>query len=91
MFKDKQSYIVLDVETGGLDPNTHSILEISGILWEPGRKIQPVFDCYVKEENIVTVPRAMEVNQINLDKVNKQGRSPKEAVYYIKNRLMGLF
>jgi len=87
MFKDKQSYIVLDVETGGLDPNTHSILEISGILWEPGNKIQPVFDCYVKEENIVTVPRAMEVNQINLDKVNKQGRSPKEAVNYIKNRL----
>jgi|11_taG_2_1085331.scaffolds.fasta_scaffold73806_2 DNA polymerase III epsilon subunit-like protein len=87
MFKDRQSYIVLDVETGGLDPDKHSILEISGILWKPGRKIQPAFDCYVKEENIVTVPRAMEVNQIDLNKVSKHGRTPKEAVKYIKNRL----
>lgn len=87
MFKDRQSYIVLDVETGGLDPDKHSILEISGILWEPGRKIQPAFDCYVKEENIITVPRAMEVNQIDLNKVSKHGRTPKEAVKYIKNRL----
>ena len=87
MFKDRQAYIVLDVETGGLDPQTHSILEISGILWKPGKVIQPVFDCYIKEENITTVPRAMEINQINLDKVEKHGRTPKEAINYIRNRL----
>ena len=55
MFCDKQSYIVLDVETGGLSPKDHSILEISGILWKPGQEIRPVFDCYVKEEEIVTI------------------------------------
>ena len=87
MFKDRQAYIVLDVETGGLDPQTHSILEVSGILWKPGKVIQPVFDCYIKEENITTVPRAMEINQINLDKVEKHGRTPKEAINYIRNRL----
>jgi DNA polymerase III alpha subunit (gram-positive type) len=57
MFKDRQAYIVLDVETGGLDPQTHSILEISGILWKPGKVIQPVFDCYIKEENITTLKK----------------------------------
>ena len=57
MFKNRQAYIVLDVETGGLDPQKHSILEISGILWKPGETISPVFDCYIKEDNIVTDPR----------------------------------
>jgi DNA polymerase-3 subunit epsilon len=87
MFRSKQQYIVLDVETGGLNPNEHSILEVSGILWKPGEIIQPVFDCYIKEENIITVPKAMEVNQINLDNVKKHGRTPKEAIKYIRNRL----
>ena len=87
MFCDKQSYIVLDVETGGLSPKDHSILEISGILWKPGQEIRPVFDCYVKEEEIITVPRAMEINQIDLGKVKKQGRTPKETVRYIRDRL----
>lgn len=87
MFCDKQSYIVLDVETGGLSPKDHSILEISGILWKPGQEIRPVFDCYVKEEEIVTIPRAMEINQIDLGKVKKQGRTPKETVRYIRDRL----
>jgi DNA polymerase III epsilon subunit-like protein len=87
MFRSKQQYIVLDVETGGLNPKEHSILEISGILWKPGEIIQPVFDCYIKEENIITVPRAMEVNQINLDKVEKHGKTPKETINYIRSRL----
>ena len=87
MFRNRQQYIVLDVETGGLNPKEHSLLEISGVLWKPGEVIQPVFDCYIKEENITTVPRAMEVNQIDLGKVNKHGRSPKEAIKYIRNRL----
>ena len=87
MFRDKQQYIVLDVETGGLDPKEHSLLEVSGILWKPGEIIQPAFDCYIKEEKITTVPRAMEVNQIDLNKVQKHGRTPKEAIKYIRNRL----
>ena len=87
MFRDRQQYIVLDVETGGLNPKEHSILEISGILWKPGEVVQSVFDCYIKEENITTVPRAMEVNQIDLNKVHKHGRTPKEAIEYIRNRL----
>lgn len=87
MFRDKQQYIVLDVETGGLDPQEHSILEISGFLWEPGKTVSPVFDCYIKEDNIVTVPRAMEINQIDLNQVREAGKSPKQAIKYIKNRL----
>jgi DNA polymerase III epsilon subunit-like protein len=87
MFKNRQAYIVLDVETGGLDPQKHSILEISGILWKPGETISPVFDCYIKEDNIVTVPRAMEINQIDLNEVYEAGKSPKQAIKYIKNRL----
>jgi len=87
MFRNKQQYIVLDVETGGLNPKEHSILEISGILWKPGEVIKPVFDCYIKEDNLITVPKAMEINQIDLKKVSETGKSPKEAIKYIRNSL----
>jgi DNA polymerase-3 subunit epsilon len=87
MFREKQVYIVLDTETGGLNPKEHSLLEMSGILWRPGKEIKPVFDCYVKEDEITTVPRAMEVNQIDLNVVQERGKSPKEAIKYIKESL----
>ena len=87
MFRNRRQYIVLDIETGGLDPKKHSVLEVSGILWEPGKVIKPVFDCYIKEEEITTVPRAMEINQIDLNMVSKHGKTPKEAIKYIRNRL----
>tara|TARA_R110000851_G_scaffold74246_1_gene163871 strand:- start:696 stop:1286 length:591 start_codon:yes stop_codon:yes gene_type:complete len=87
MFKDKQTYVVVDVETGGLDAEQHSILEISGILWKPGRSPEPLFDTYVHEDEITCVPRAMEINQIDLNKVKELGKTPSEAVSYIKKKL----
>lgn len=87
MFKDKQSYIVLDVETGGLNPKEHSILEISGILWKPGKVIKPIFDTYICEENISCIPKAMEINQIDLNKVKQLGKSPNEAVKSIRKKM----
>tara|TARA_Y100001938_G_scaffold84808_1_gene116445 strand:+ start:862 stop:1449 length:588 start_codon:yes stop_codon:yes gene_type:complete len=87
MFRNNQAYIVLDTETGGLSPAKHSLLEVSGILWRPGKLIKPVFDCYVKEDEIITVPRAMEINQIDLNVVRERGKSPKEAIKYIKHAL----
>ena len=87
MFSDNQVYVVLDTETGGLNPDIHSILEISGFLWRPFKEIKPLFDTYIKEDEIITIPKALSINKINLNDVREKGLSPRETVILIKKAL----
>lgn len=87
MFSDNQVYVVLDTETGGLNPKIHSLLEISAFIWRPFKEIKPLFDTYVKEGEICTVPKALEINQIDLNEVQEKGLSPRETVVLIKKTL----
>ena len=87
MFSDNQVYVVLDTETGGLNPGIHSLLEISAFLWRPFKEIKPLFDTYVKESEIRTIPKALEINHIKLNEVREKGLSPREAVILIKKAL----
>ncbi|MEE2789807.1 MAG: 3'-5' exonuclease [Myxococcota bacterium] len=67
--------IILDTETGGLDPFHHSILSI-GMVSGDGQ-VQDEF--FVREAELVTDPRAMAVNRIDLDQVREQGLTPSAA------------
>ena len=67
--------ITLDTETGGLNPFHHSILSI-GLISGDGQHSDEFF---VREKDIVTDPRAMAVNRIDLNDVHTQGLSPAEA------------
>lgn len=87
MFSDNQVYVVLDTETGGLNPKIHSLLEISAFIWRPFKEIKPLFDTYVKEGEIRTMPKALEINQIDLSEVQEKGLSPRETVILIKKAL----
>jgi len=87
MFSDNQIYVVLDTETGGLNPKIHSLLEISAFIWRPFKEIKPLFDTYVKEGEIRTMPKALEINQIDLSEVQEKGLSPRETVILIKKAL----
>ena len=79
--------LVLDTETGGLSSKEHSLLTIAGIAWEPNKQPQPLFSFYVKEPQLYTTPKAMEINRIDLRKVEQDGLSPKEAVEAIRYAL----
>ena len=85
--KKNQTYLVVDTETGGLDPKKHSILSIAGVVWQPRKNIEPLFDFYICEDEIKTTKRAMEVNKINLETVEKEGYGCYEAVREIKKAL----
>jgi len=87
MFSDNQVYVVLDTETGGLNSGIHSLLEISAFLWRPYKEIKPLFNTYVKEEEIRTIPKALQINKISLDDVQEKGLSPRETVILIKKAL----
>lgn len=75
--------LVIDTETGGLDPQTHSILSLAGVVWDNGRLTDSV-EVLIAEPNIVVTPEAMRVNRINLDQHRRHALAPQEAL----NRFM---
>ncbi|MFA5506446.1 MAG: 3'-5' exonuclease [Vulcanimicrobiota bacterium] len=79
--------LVLDTETGGLNPKEHSLLTIAGIAWTPDRRPAPLFSFYVREHQIRVTEEAMNVNRVSLATVEEEGLSPKEAVEAIRYAL----
>ncbi len=71
--------LVIDTETGGLDPTTHSILSVGGIVWEEGRLVDS-FEVFIVEPELVVDSRALQVNQIDLDWHRAHGLSPVDAM-----------
>ncbi len=71
----KFPYIVLDTETGGLDPLSHSLLSIGLICSETGA----CCEIFVVEPEIIAQPRALEINHIDLEQLKAEGLDPKAA------------
>jgi len=57
--------LFVDTETGGLDPQKHSLLTAAFAVWEDGFIIDTLEVKIAHEEYVVT-PKAMEINQIDL-------------------------
>lgn len=51
----QNTYLILDVETGGLDPNKHSLLEVGLLARFPGGETKE-FSCRIAEPEIVIDP-----------------------------------
>lgn len=74
-----QRRLVVDVETGGLDPAIHSILEV-GFAVIDGDQVVDRFYVYVNEPNITLTAGAMEANQIEMLQIWREGYAPQQAV-----------
>lgn len=76
--------LFLDTETGGIDPQKHSLLSVGMIVWEDGvlgaRELININDGL----NICT-KEALSINKINIDEHIKNAVSPKDAVNEIIN------
>ena len=73
MFHDH--ILVIDTETGGLDPQEHSILSVGVSSW-CGQHTQ---EWFILEETLSTNPRSMEVNGIDLNWLQTHGLSPRDT------------
>ncbi len=71
--------LVIDTETGGLDPQIHSILTLGAVVWEDGR-ITDEIELLIAEPEIVAGPVALEMNKIDLAKHKRVARPPAEAM-----------
>ena len=68
-------FVVIDVETGGLDERRHSILEFAAVIWEDGA-IKTSGRWLIREKYITAVPEALEVNKISISAVLRDGLDP---------------
>ena len=87
----KNTFLVVDTETGGLNCEKSSILSIAGVVWQPRGEITKLFDLYIKEPELIVEEKALKVNKIDLNVLNKEGFSPFEAVKRIKVALNNRF
>ena len=83
------TFLVIDTETGGLDPGKHSLLSVAGVIWGLETPPQTLFSFYVREYNLSIDPEALAVNNINLNEVVSKGLTPARACLEIQSKLVG--
>ncbi len=76
--------LFIDTETGGLDPKKHSLLSIGLVCWDNG-KITKSKEIFIKENNYIVTPDALEINKINVSNLNEIGITKEEADFQIKH------
>lgn len=82
--------LVIDTETGGLDPLRFSILAIGAVVWDDG-VVVATSDRYVREDEIVVEPVAMSINRIDIATLSNHGVSPAQAVADLRCFVMAHF
>ncbi|MGM0441525.1 MAG: exonuclease domain-containing protein [Elusimicrobiota bacterium] len=84
----ESNFCIIDTETGGLDPQKHSILSV-GIVIADRENIIDGFEIKIKEDNIATTPGSMAVNKIDLKEHVKEALSPEDTVNKIIDYFAG--
>ncbi len=72
--------ICCDTETGGLDPQKHSLLSVAFCVVDTDAKtISNEMSLVIKEDPLILTEGAMNVNKMTLDEIYREGISPEEA------------
>ena len=72
--------LVIDTETGGVDPyGHHGLLSLAAVVWEDG-EIHGEVEILVAERDLVVTARALEINRIDLVAHSRQAIAPREAL-----------
>lgn len=82
----QRKLLVLDTETGGLDPNESSILSLGAVVWNEGG-IDDEILIEIAEPEIMAHPRALAINGIDIERLKATGDTPLMAVQKLKSFL----
>ena len=85
---DPITFVVFDIETGGLDENRHPIIELAFVTIQPDKKNKLVikqdltFDCLIKPYSDVLKieDQALKVNGITFEEIEKFGVESKDVI-----------
>lgn len=64
--------LFIDTETGGLNPNKHSLLSVGMAVWEDG-EIVDTFIAYIASDEYVVTSEAMGINNIDISLLSVTG------------------
>lgn len=71
--------LLVDTETGGLDPVENSIFSVGMVIWKDG-KITDSMSVVIKEPNGIVTSEAVKINGLTRERIESTGVSPAEAV-----------
>lgn len=74
-----RSFVVFDIETTGIDPSRHEIIEIGAIRVNRDSPTQESFRCLVRTNNVVPL-RVTELTGITQSELNAEGKRMVEAL-----------
>jgi DNA polymerase-3 subunit epsilon len=78
--------VVIDTETGGLDPSEHSILSLAAVVWVDGA-IEGKFQVVVHEPNMSVTLEALRINGFTKEILETEGVSPVTAAHDLRSRV----
>ncbi len=75
--------LFIDTETGGLNPEKHSLLSVAFITWN-GKQLQKD-SFYVKQKKYLFTEEALKINKINIDHIKECSVEKSEIINYIRD------
>ena len=82
--------LFIDTETGGLDPQKHSLLSIGFVVWDDGDLIDER-EFFVRSDDYLVTPRALDINKINLCELYECGEYLEDLVREIDEYISKYF
>jgi DNA polymerase-3 subunit epsilon len=79
--------VIIDVETGGLNPVEHSILSLGAVILNEG-EIVDKFLATVKEPEVSVTDSALKVNGFTKEKIEKEGHEPSKVIMEFESFLL---
>lgn len=84
--RQRRKLLIIDTETGGLDPGQHSILSLAAIVWHDGA-VEDHYYTLIAEPEIVAEAGALKVNKLTVEQVQAEGVSPYTAFAALQSML----
>lgn len=77
--------LFVDTETGGIDPNKHSLLSIGLAVWKSSKEIIDSTEILIKHNNYVVTSTARRINKFDEPTHERCAVEPKEAISTMLN------
>ncbi len=72
-------FLFIDTETGGLDPDNHSLLSVAMVVWE-NMEIIDSQELLINDGKLNVTDEALAINKIDIEKHKKLAISPSQAI-----------
>ena len=82
--------LFIDTETGGLNPEEHSLLSIALVVWQD-LKILDSIELFINDGVLNVTEQAIEINKIDIEKHKSNSITPADAINKIKEFLQTHF